>query len=52
MSREIDSRPKAPVADSERPTMDNPPEDAWKYSGVQVISGDQLDTNTAQTPGM
>lgn len=52
MSREIDSRPKVPVADSERPNMDNPPEDAWKFSGVQVIAGDQLDTNTPQTPGM
>ncbi|RDW77639.1 hypothetical protein BP6252_05692 [Coleophoma cylindrospora] len=24
----------------------------WKHDGVQVISGDNLDTNTAQTPGM
>lgn len=32
--------------------MDNPPEDGWKHIGVQVIPGDQLDTNTAQTPGM
>src|SRR5260370_37641462 len=24
----------------------------WKLHGVQVIPGDQLDTNTAQTPGM
>jgi uncharacterized RmlC-like cupin family protein len=31
---------------------DHPPEDAWKHSGVRVIPGDQLDTNTAQTPGM
>jgi uncharacterized RmlC-like cupin family protein len=28
------------------------PEDGWKHSGVQVIPGDQLDPNTAQTPGM
>ena len=28
------------------------PDDGWKYSGVRVIPGDQLDTNTAQTPGM
>ena len=28
------------------------PPDGWKHSGVQVIPGDQLDTNTAQTPGM
>lgn len=24
----------------------------WKTNGVKVIPGDQLDTNTAQTPGM
>lgn len=24
----------------------------WKHNGVQVISGDSLDTNTPQTPGM
>ena len=24
----------------------------WKIHGVKVIPGDQLDTNTAQTPGM
>jgi uncharacterized RmlC-like cupin family protein len=24
----------------------------WKHDGVQVIHGDQLDPNTAQTPGM
>lgn len=29
-----------------------PPADAWKNSGVQVIPADNLDTNTAQTPGM
>ncbi|WP_337187513.1 cupin domain-containing protein [Phenylobacterium sp.] len=28
------------------------PEDGWKHSGVRVIPGDQLDLNTAQTPGM
>jgi uncharacterized RmlC-like cupin family protein len=28
------------------------PEDGWKHTGVQVIPGDQLDTNTPQTPGM
>ncbi len=26
--------------------------DQWKHTGVRVIPGDQLDTNTAQTPGM
>ena len=24
----------------------------WRLNGVRVIKGDQLDTNTAQTPGM
>ena len=24
----------------------------WKHDGVRVIRGDQLDPNTAQTPGM
>jgi len=31
---------------------DHIPEDAWKHTGVRVVPGDQLDTNTAQTPGM
>jgi uncharacterized RmlC-like cupin family protein len=26
--------------------------DGWKHTGVRVIPGDQLDPNTAQTPGM
>jgi uncharacterized RmlC-like cupin family protein len=26
--------------------------DKWKHDGVKVIRGDQLDPNTAQTPGM
>ncbi|KIV96044.1 hypothetical protein PV10_03626 [Exophiala mesophila] len=30
---------------------DQPP-DAWRASGVRVIPGDSLDSNTAQTPGM
>ena len=30
---------------------DTPP-DGWKHSGVRVIPGDSLDSNTAQTPGM
>lgn len=33
------------------PRQDIPP-DGWKHTGVRVIPGDQLDTNTAQTPGM
>ena len=28
------------------------PPDAWKHTGVRVVPGDQLDANTAQTPGM
>ncbi len=27
-------------------------DDRWKYDGVRVIKGDQLDPNTAQTSGM
>ncbi|KAK5724914.1 hypothetical protein LTR17_013402 [Elasticomyces elasticus] len=29
-----------------------PPDKGWKNKGVQVIPGDELDGNTAQTPGM
>jgi uncharacterized RmlC-like cupin family protein len=28
------------------------PDDGWRHSGVKVVPGDSLDTNTAQTPGM
>jgi len=28
------------------------PETDWKHDGVRVVSGNQLDPNTAQTPGM
>ena len=28
------------------------PDDRWKHDGVRVIKGDQLDSNTPQTPGM
>ena len=31
---------------------ETPPIDGWMHSGVRVIAGDQLDENTAQTPGM
>ena len=24
----------------------------WKHDGVQVVPGNELDANTAQTPGM
>jgi uncharacterized RmlC-like cupin family protein len=30
----------------------NNDEPRWKHDGVRVIKGDQLDANTAQTPGM
>ena len=30
----------------------HPGESHWKHNGVRVIKGDQLDSNTAQTPGM
>jgi uncharacterized RmlC-like cupin family protein len=32
--------------------MSDTPADHWKHSGVRVVPGDQLDSNTAQTPGM
>jgi uncharacterized RmlC-like cupin family protein len=28
------------------------PADGWRESGVRVVPGDQLDSNTTQTPGM
>src|SRR5881275_3022405 len=31
---------------------DHPHEPRWKHDGVRVIAGNQLDANTAQTPGM
>ena len=31
---------------------ERPPASAWKYDGVRVVGHDQLDANTAQTPGM
>jgi uncharacterized RmlC-like cupin family protein len=34
------------------PDAPQTPNDGWKHSGVRVIPGDQLDPNTAQTPGM
>ena len=34
------------TTDEQRPTDD------WRTTGVRVIPGDQLDANTAQTPGM
>jgi uncharacterized RmlC-like cupin family protein len=34
------------------PPMSEHHHDDWRLSGVRVIPGDQLDPNTAQTPGM
>ncbi|MCO6417462.1 cupin domain-containing protein [Siccirubricoccus sp. KC 17139] len=34
------------------PDGSHTPSDGWKHTGVRVIPGDQLDKNTAQTPGM
>ena len=33
-------------------STDTNPADGWKHSGVRVIPGNSLDTNTPQTPGM
>ena len=33
-------------------TKREPSESPWKQDGVRVIAGNQLDANTAQTPGM
>lgn len=40
------------MADNDVVAQSSIPPDAWKQSGVQVVPGDQLDSNTAQTPGM
>ena len=32
--------------------MSETDEGRWKFDGVRVVRGDQLDTNTPQTPGM
>jgi hypothetical protein len=39
------------MAESEAPTATPPLVEQWKHNGVQVIPGDGLDSNTAQTPG-
>ena len=38
------------MTDAPTPTLTSTP--AWKHDGVCVVSNDQLDPNTAQTPGM
>src|ERR1700745_732580 len=35
-----------------RHAMSTPTESKWRYHGVRVVHGSELDTNTAQTPGM
>ena len=37
---------------SEDHSEDHSGEPRWKHDGVRVVHGDQLDPNTAQTPGM
>ena len=32
--------------------MDDPSDDRWRLNGVRVVHSDELDINTAQTPGM
>ena len=32
--------------------MEKPTESQWKFHGVRVVKSNELDTNTAQTPGM
>src|SRR5215210_8044199 len=33
-------------------SMEKPTESKWKFHGVRVVHGNELDVNTAQTPGM
>ena len=35
-----------------RPADESAPQARWKRDGVRVVAADQLDPNTAQTPGM
>ena len=32
--------------------MSSPSDQKWKFNGVRVVHGNELDLNTAQTPGM
>ena len=41
-----------PVNPEPLPPMTTQPLPRWKHDGVCVVSADQLDPNTAQTPGM
>lgn len=40
------------TADHSHDDQASSPGARWRHDGVQVIKGDQLDPNTAQTPGM
>ncbi len=40
------------MSDDHAPAHRHAPAPDWREHGVKVIAGDQLDTNTAQTPGM
>lgn len=32
--------------------MEKPSESKWRYHGVRIVHGNELDINTPQTPGM
>ncbi|MGV1832757.1 cupin domain-containing protein [Agrobacterium vitis] len=40
------------MSDHEHHDHSHDHEDRWKHDGIRVIKGDQLDSNTSQTPGM
>jgi hypothetical protein len=44
--------PKSPAHLWQATSESSEPPDDWKNSGVRVIPGNSLDTNTPQTPGM
>src|ERR671913_437625 len=44
--------PEHPMTDHDASHSLDPAEERWKHDGIRVIKGDQLDPNTAQTPGM
>lgn len=42
----------ATESDTQRPDLENPPDDGWKHTGVQVVSGDQLDDKSPNQGSM
>ena len=44
--------PTDPSHQHEAHGLPPPPDAPWKHDGVRVVPGNQLDGNTAQTPGM